>query len=284
MAADDHARATTPTTTGGYIGAGVLKEYSQEYGLAISASTVKAAIPRAWTANDLPNLGDAGRTRRTAPTLHSWHITTSDHGSSRAPSDPTTSLSDSVFNIGEVEENEEGTDTPASAPSNLQGEGRHREHDYNASGLVGSLPIVNAPRKVLSNSALHSTASQLSKQFPSKSSLEPGAVESAVGLPVCIPVDAVRNKAIVRTPTVSTVQAALRREGKVVLAMVGLPARGKTFTARRLKRHLSWLGYKTEIFNGTQDNLSQSADAFNSLFPPCSGQLPETNVRSNATR
>lgn len=35
-----------------------------------------------------------------------------------------------------------------------------------------------------------------------------------------------------------------------VVAMVGLPARGKTFMARRLKRHLSWIGYKTEIFNG----------------------------------
>ncbi len=41
----------------------------------------------------------------------------------------------------------------------------------------------------------------------------------------------------------------MRKEGKLVLAMVGLPARGKTFMARRLKRHLSWMGYKTEIFN-----------------------------------
>lgn len=44
-------------------------------------------------------------------------------------------------------------------------------------------------------------------------------------------------------------QASLRREGKLVLSMVGLPARGKTAIARRLKRHLTWAGYRTEIFN-----------------------------------
>ena len=29
----------------------------------------------------------------------------------------------------------------------------------------------------------------------------------------------------------------------------GLPARGKSFTARKLSRFLSWQGYRTEIFN-----------------------------------
>jgi broad specificity phosphatase PhoE/predicted kinase len=34
-----------------------------------------------------------------------------------------------------------------------------------------------------------------------------------------------------------------------VVVMVGLPARGKTYTARRLARYLSWLGYPTRVFN-----------------------------------
>lgn len=36
---------------------------------------------------------------------------------------------------------------------------------------------------------------------------------------------------------------------KLVVVMVGLPARGKTYTARRLARYLSWLGYETRVFN-----------------------------------
>ena len=36
---------------------------------------------------------------------------------------------------------------------------------------------------------------------------------------------------------------------KLVLVMVGLPARGKTHIARRAARYLSWLGYKTRVFN-----------------------------------
>eukprot|EP01138_Halocafeteria_seosinensis_P013068 gb/GECG01013346.1/.p1 GENE.gb/GECG01013346.1/~~gb/GECG01013346.1/.p1 ORF type:complete len:599 (+),score=83.85 gb/GECG01013346.1/:1-1797(+) len=44
-------------------------------------------------------------------------------------------------------------------------------------------------------------------------------------------------------------QATMRSEGKLVLAMVGLPARGKTYIAKKLKRHLTWLGMKVELFN-----------------------------------
>lgn len=40
-----------------------------------------------------------------------------------------------------------------------------------------------------------------------------------------------------------------RRGRKIMIAMVGLPARGKTFTARKLVGYLSWLGYPTKSFN-----------------------------------
>jgi broad specificity phosphatase PhoE/predicted kinase len=36
---------------------------------------------------------------------------------------------------------------------------------------------------------------------------------------------------------------------KLVLVMVGLPARGKTHIARKLARYLSWLGHRTKVFN-----------------------------------
>ncbi len=36
---------------------------------------------------------------------------------------------------------------------------------------------------------------------------------------------------------------------RLALVMVGLPARGKTYVARKLGRYLAWLGYRTQIFN-----------------------------------
>lgn len=39
------------------------------------------------------------------------------------------------------------------------------------------------------------------------------------------------------------------RSGKLAFAMVGLPARGKTFMARKIAQYLSWLGSHVRIFN-----------------------------------
>eukprot|EP00742_Colponemidia_sp_Colp-10_P001041 GILJ01001127.1.p1 GENE.GILJ01001127.1~~GILJ01001127.1.p1 ORF type:complete len:463 (-),score=42.69 GILJ01001127.1:234-1556(-) len=36
---------------------------------------------------------------------------------------------------------------------------------------------------------------------------------------------------------------------KIVLGMTGLPARGKTYIARKVARHLAWLGFSTRVFN-----------------------------------
>lgn len=36
---------------------------------------------------------------------------------------------------------------------------------------------------------------------------------------------------------------------KLAIVMVGLPARGKSYTARKISRYLSWLGYRNRVFN-----------------------------------
>ncbi|MCL2447697.1 MAG: AAA family ATPase, partial [Polyangiaceae bacterium] len=36
---------------------------------------------------------------------------------------------------------------------------------------------------------------------------------------------------------------------KLAFVMVGLPARGKTFVARKIARYLAWLGHRTRSFN-----------------------------------
>ncbi|KAJ1654922.1 Fructose-2,6-bisphosphatase [Dispira simplex] len=38
-------------------------------------------------------------------------------------------------------------------------------------------------------------------------------------------------------------------EHKLVVVMVGLPARGKSYIVKKLKRYLNWLGFSTRIFN-----------------------------------
>jgi broad specificity phosphatase PhoE/predicted kinase len=43
--------------------------------------------------------------------------------------------------------------------------------------------------------------------------------------------------------------ASFSLERPLVVVMVGLPARGKTYTARKLARYLSWLGYSAQVFN-----------------------------------
>jgi len=48
------------------------------------------------------------------------------------------------------------------------------------------------------------------------------------------------------------VKSSVRREGKMILAMVGLPGRGKTHIARAIRRHLEWMGMKVGYFNSSE--------------------------------
>jgi len=48
---------------------------------------------------------------------------------------------------------------------------------------------------------------------------------------------------------------------KLVIVLVGLPARGKSYTARKLCRYLNWLQYDTKIFN-----VGNKRRALNNLY------------------
>ncbi len=41
----------------------------------------------------------------------------------------------------------------------------------------------------------------------------------------------------------------MEQNDKIVISMVGLPARGKSYIARKLARYLSWAGLKAKVFN-----------------------------------
>ncbi|CAN0195847.1 unnamed protein product, partial [Scytosiphon promiscuus] len=45
------------------------------------------------------------------------------------------------------------------------------------------------------------------------------------------------------------VSSSVRKDGKLIVAMVGLPGRGKSFLARSILRHLQWIGLRSRIFS-----------------------------------
>ena len=56
---------------------------------------------------------------------------------------------------------------------------------------------------------------------------------------------------------------------KLAVVMVGLQARGKSYTARRIERYLSWLGYHTGVFNvGEYRRARVGAHVPHSFFDP----------------
>jgi broad specificity phosphatase PhoE/predicted kinase len=56
---------------------------------------------------------------------------------------------------------------------------------------------------------------------------------------------------------------------KIAFVMVGLPARGKTFIARKIARYLSWLGHETRVYNvGTYRRSRFGSHQHHSFFDP----------------
>ena len=51
-----------------------------------------------------------------------------------------------------------------------------------------------------------------------------------------------------------------------VIAMVGLPARGKTYISKKLKRYLNWIGVDTKV-SGHQQHSLKMIEMLLSLFP-----------------
>jgi broad specificity phosphatase PhoE/predicted kinase len=72
---------------------------------------------------------------------------------------------------------------------------------------------------------------------------------------------------------------------KLAFVMVGLPARGKTFISRKIARYLSWLGYRTQVFNvGSYRRERHGSRQHHSFFDPrnAAGQSARREVALEA--
>lgn len=64
----------------------------------------------------------------------------------------------------------------------------------------------------------------------------------------------------------------------LIVGMVGLPARGKSYIAKKIARYLQWLGYQSKIFNlGQYRRKLVGADTPAAFFDP-------NNTTGNAQR
>ncbi|WVN86442.1 uncharacterized protein L203_101606 [Cryptococcus depauperatus CBS 7841] len=73
------------------------------------------------------------------------------------------------------------------------------------------------------------------------------------------------SKAPSKAPSVSGIGTVVEKpdysEAKIVVAMVGLPARGKSYLSNKLMRYLRWLEYNVEVFNVGQLRRSKARSA-----------------------
>lgn len=77
---------------------------------------------------------------------------------------------------------------------------------------------------------------------------------------------------------------------KLVIVMVGLPARGKSYITKKLARYLNWLQLDTKIFNVGERrravtthvvNPSDDVKPANSSSPPLHVRLPTSNIEDD---
>jgi 6-phosphofructo-2-kinase len=71
---------------------------------------------------------------------------------------------------------------------------------------------------------------------------------------------------------------------KLVIIMVGLPARGKSYITKKLQRYLSWQQHESRIFNVGNRRRVAAGGTQEPVSPPQASSRPDTPQRSDTTR
>lgn len=100
---------------------------------------------------------------------------------------------------------------------------------------LAAIPVITAAV------AIHSVGARRKEQLALNDKVKDNLLKMNVTLPV-----GVDDGPLGQSPSTWT---ALGFEEPLVIAMVGLPARGKSYISKMLMRYLKWIGFECELFN-----------------------------------
>ena len=263
----------------GYIGAGVHREYSEEYGLEVDVSSTRGKGGVMARSVSFADVGSLVHLVQTAGAKGSGKgvstgVAGADKGLIAGLGGARGKLLASLSVSGAAAGSTAGVNDAAAAPSAAT-----PAVSLPSNPSTVAAPAADAAMASVASEGLRPVATAVAAASSALlGSVVPHRTGSAGSMPRLAP----------SAPLSTVVQASLRREGKLVLSMVGLPARGKTFIARRLKRHLTWLGYRAEIYNvgNCESNLHAHRSHPRSYGDPCFGDpsLPQTAASTTEPR
>lgn len=124
-----------------------------------------------------------------------------------------------------------------------------------ASTTAPPLPPPSGPAPTAAVVAAAIASRSLRVRTSSQSGKQPGEVLSEIQLCPSVMSEGTRKMLPPTTETIQTKPFPIRGEranyvnSPHVIAMVGLPARGKTYISKKLSRYLNWIGINTKVFN-----------------------------------
>ncbi|KAJ3339862.1 6-phosphofructo-2-kinase 1 [Gonapodya sp. JEL0774] len=171
--------------------------------------------------------------------------------------------SDPPHNVNTVSDSSRRKEEIASEPSSIatppvrhppEFSGAQSETLMPPSPRVETPPLQNLPSPISSPSPSHQSPKDGAASLPKspnvsylsqKLSLERPAGISSPGLS---PMSADVGSPLLG-PTKKALVPIIAEDTRLVVVMVGLPARGKTYISRKISRYMSWIGYSSRIFN-----------------------------------
>jgi broad specificity phosphatase PhoE len=263
-----------------YIGVGVAREYSEEYSLQVDTRSIKSNLQRSVSVNDLEthlsHVSFNGPLRKAIgirPTPKHRHFSPSSSISNLPALSRARTFEEQEILAAEDEDEQQPQSVPLasthSAPvspsseSNVSPTSDKKSPNVDIGFDVSSVlpPASAGSASGFPSTTFHPPAPPTSSGAKSRSGSDTlSLIDAAVGIPTSVSTTS-SSLLLHQTPLsfipqssssstiLNSVEASIKRDGRLILAMVGLPARGKTFMARRLKRHISWMGYRCEIYN-----------------------------------